>query len=421
MTKTRFEEDSTVTGSTDTTGPRVRADFDHHSVEFREDPYGAFRHLRSQCPVVRSEAYGGFWALLDYAAVFEAARDDELFSSLPSIAIPNNTVPFPILPIESDPPQTKELRDATVRHFSPAAAERLRPETVQLATELIDEFIERGECDVVTELATPLPARLILRLLGFDETRYQEWVRWVHTVVHDRSAEPEKAAAAGAEMMAEINRHIQLFRAEGLGDNVFSGIMGATLDGKPLDDVQITMYGFVMMLGGMDTTAGLTANVLLAVSEDEELRHRLIGDPDVISSATDEFLRVHTPFLGNARTVTRDTEYHGDHFTAGDRAYLLWAAANRDPDVFPDPETLLLERSNAKKHLAFGAGMHRCLGSHLARMMFQVMTSEVLRRLPDFTVAGPMERFPDAGEVYALRELQLKFTPGRRVAALAGH
>jgi cytochrome P450 len=364
--------------------------------------------------MVHSESHGGFWALLDYEPVCDAARDDALFSSVPSVAIPSSPIPFPILPIETDPPQTKELRDATVRHFSPASVERLRPETVLLATELIDEFIERGECDIVTELATPLPARLMLRLLGFDESRYRLWVHGVHTVVHERSDEPEKAAAAGAEILAEIGRHIELFRAEGARGGVFRDILHATLDGKPLDDVQITMYGFIMMLGGMDTTAGLTAEALLAVSKDDELRHRLISDPALISNGTEEFLRLYTPFLSNARTVTRAAEFHEVNLDAGDRALLVWAAANRDPKVFPDPEKLDLERSNAKKHLAFGVGMHRCLGSHLARMMFQVMMTEVLRRIPDFTVNGPTERFADAGEVYALRRLPVRFTPAAR-------
>ena len=396
------------------TAAKSHVDLDHHSPEFREDPYGKLREIRSKCPVAHSDSYDGFWALVDYASVFDAARDDDLFNSYPSVGVPASGMPFPILPIESDPPQTKELRDVTLRQFSPGAAERLRPVATEIATELIDEFIERGECDIVGELTTPLPARLILRLLNFDESRFWDWVNWVHSTVHDRAHEPEKAAVAGMEMFGEIARHIELRRREGLGDDLFSDILRGTLDGKPLDDTQITMYGFLMMLGGMDTTSGLTGNVLLALCEEPGLRKQLVADPDLVTKGTDEFIRFFTPTLGLARTVSRDTEFHGENLRQGDRAILMWAAANRDPAVFEEPETFDLHRANARKHMAFGVGIHRCLGSHFARMMFQVMIEQVLERLPDFELAGEPERFQDAGDVYAVRKLPIRFTPGSR-------
>lgn len=392
----------------------AHVDLDHHSPEFRADPYGKFREIRSECPVAHADSYGGFWALVDYASVFDAARDDELFNSYPSVGVPASGMPFPILPIESDPPQTKELREVTLRQFSPGAAEKLRPMATAIAIDLIDQFIERGECDIVGELTTPLPARLILRLLDFDESRHRQWVNWVHTTVHDRAHEPEKAATAGTEMFGEIVKHIGQRRRDGLGDDLFSDIMRGTLDGKPLDDTQITMYGFLMMLGGMDTTSGLTGNVLLRLCVDAELRRQLLADPATFVEGTEELIRLFTPTLGLARTVTRNTEFHGQRLRQGDRAILMWGAANRDPQVFEDPDSLDLRRSNARKHMAFGLGIHRCLGSHFARMMFQVMIGQVLERLPDFELAGPAEHFEDAGEVYAVRKLPIKFSPAMR-------
>jgi cytochrome P450 len=399
------------------TGPRQRAeaDLDHHSLEFREDPFGTFDEIRSRCPVAHSDRYEGFWTFVDYASVFEAARDDDLFNSYPSVGVPASGMPFPILPIESDPPATRELRAVTLRQFSPGAAEKSRPVALQMADEAIEAFIERGECDLVGELTTPLPARLILRLLKFDESRCMEWVDWVHTVVHNRAHEPEQAAAAGMELFAEINKHMEQRRAEGLGDDLFSDILRGTLNGQPLDDTQIAMYAFLMMLGGMDTTSGFTGNVLLRLCADDELRKRLIDEPALIKNGTDELLRLYTPSLGLARTVSRDTEFHGQSLCAGDRAILMWAAANRDPVMFEDPETLDLFRPNAKKQMAFGVGIHRCLGSHYAKMMFQVMLGQIIARLPDFELAGDPERFEDAGEVYAVSKLPVKFTPGRRI------
>jgi cytochrome P450 len=396
--------------------PRAEVDLDHHSPEFREDPYSRFRQMReSGCPVAHSEHYDGFWALVDYASVFEAARDDELFNSYPSVGVPASGMPFPILPIESDPPHTQELREVTLRQFSPGSAERARAAAVEITNAAIDEFIERGECDIVGELTTPVPAQLILRLLKWDESLAMDWVNWVHTTVHERAHDPEKAGMAGMELFGEINKQMEQRRAEGLSDDLFSDILRGTLDGQPLDDIQITMYGFLMMLGGMDTTSGFTGNVLLRLCQDPELRSQLIADPSLIKKGTDELLRVFTPTLGLARTVSRDTDFHGQPMCQGDRAILMWAAANRDPAMFDDPDTLDLSRENAKKQMAFGVGMHRCLGSHYAKMMFQVMITQILERLPDFELAGDYERFEDAGEVYAVRKLPITFTPGPRV------
>jgi cytochrome P450 len=395
---------------------RAEVDLDHHSPEFRDDPYGVFRKMReSGCPVAHSNEYGGFWALADYASVFDAARDDELFNSYPSVGVPASGMPFPILPIESDPPQTLELRQVTLRQFSPGAADRARDIAVEMTNAAIDAFIERGHCDIVGELTTPMPARLILRLLDWDESRYLDWVNWVHTTVHDRAHDPDGAAMAGMELFGEINKQMQQRRAEGLGDDLFSDILRGTLDGKPLDDVQVTMYGFLMMLGGMDTTSGFTGNVLLRLCQDTELRQQLIDDPGLIVKATDELLRLFTPTLGLARTVSRDAEFHGQPLCQGDRAILMWGAANRDPAVFSEPDTLDLGRANAKKQMAFGVGIHRCLGSHYAKMMFQVMTTQILARLPDFELDGDFERFDDAGEVHAVKKLPITFTPGRRL------
>jgi len=178
--------------------------------------------------------------------------------------------------------------------------------------------------------------------------------------------------------------------------------------------MQITMYTVMMMLGGMDTTSGLTGNVLLRMINQPELCQILVEQPELLQPATDEFLRHATPTLGLARTVSRDVEFHGQQLKAGDRAILMWAAANRDPAVFDEPDRIDLRRKNSQKHMAFGVGQHRCLGSHLARMMFQEMIAEILERLPDFEANGPAVMFEDAGEVYAPRSLPIKFTPGTR-------
>jgi len=392
---------------------RAEFDLDHHSPEFRDRPYETLAELRGRCPVAYSARLGGFWVLSDYASVYAAARDSELFSSAEGVGVPASGIPFPILPIESDPPQTQQLRAITLGPFSPKAAKDLRPVMREIATELIDEFIERGECDIVGELTTPLPARLIMRMLGFREEGWPEWVRNVHRIIHDRAHDPDAATAAAGALLGELAAEMERRRDADPESDLYARIVHGELDGKPLEDAQIIMYGLLMIFGGMDTTSGLTGNALLQLCRRDDLRRRLIEDRDLLPAATEEFLRHDTPTLGLARTVTRDTELHGQCLRGGEKAILMWGAANRDPDVFENPDEIDFDRAD-KKHLAFGVGVHRCLGSNLAREMFQVMMDEILTRLPDFHLDGEPVRFEDAGEVHALRHLPLAFTPGPR-------
>jgi len=395
------------------TGERAEFDLDHHSPEFRDRPYEIFDRLRESCPVAHSPRLGGFWVLSDYASVYEAARDNELFSSAEGVGIPASGIPFPILPIESDPPVTQQLRAITLGPFSPKAAKDLRPAMREIATELIDEFIERGECDIVGELTTPLPARLILRMLGFREAAWQEWVRDVHLIIHDRAHNPDASMTAAAALLNELTEEMERRRDADPESDLYARIVHGQLDGKPLDEAQIIMYGLLMIFGGMDTTSGLTGNALLQLCRHDDLRRRLIEDRDLLPAATEEFLRHDTPTLGLARTVTRDAEFHGQCLRRDDKAILMWGAANRDPRVFDNPDVIDFDRVD-KKHVAFGVGSHRCLGSNLAREMFQVMLDEILTRLPDFRLGGEPVPFEDAGEVHALRHLPLAFTPGPR-------
>lgn len=403
----------TVTSESNASGERATYQYDHHSLEFRDRPHEVFDEIRSKCPVAHSDSHGGFWTLANYASVFEAARDDERFSSVGGVGVPVSGLPFPILPIETDPPETQAFRAITMGPFSPKTARDAEPVMREIATELIDEFIERGEADLVQELTTPLPARLMLRMLGFDESKWKSWVERVHATIHDRAHDADASMMAGASLLTELAEEMEARRDRSADADLYSRIVHGTVNGEPLDDVQITMYGLLMMFGGMDTTSGLTGNVLVELCADPELRQRLIDDRSLLPEATEEFLRHDTPTLTLARTATQDFEFHGQQICQGEPVLLAWGAANRDPEVFPDPHTIDIDRAN-KKHLAFGVGAHRCLGSNLAREMFMVMIDEVLTRLPDFQLDGEPERFEDAAEVWAVRHLKVRFTPGAR-------
>jgi cytochrome P450 len=398
----------------------LASQLDQHSDYFRENVYGIYGELRQQCPMVHSEKWGGFWAFLDYADVYDAEQVAEIFSSGAGKEVPGVPGSIPFIPIDYDPPLVQDYRKIALPFFSPGAAKALEPTFRRLTTELIDEFIESGEADIIGELTTPLPARWILQLLGFDESRWREWVGWIHGTVHDLASDPDSSASAAGQIYVNITAEMEKRRTEGYGDDLLSVLMQGQVNGTPLDDGQVLGYAFLMLLGGMDTTSGLTGNALVRLEEQPELRERLIREPAVLTKATEEFLRHDTPTQGLPRIVTKDCEFKGQHFSAGERVLLMFAAANRDPKVFEDPDRIDFDRVG-NRHLAFGAGPHRCMGSNHARVMFQVMMSEILTRLPDYTISGEIERFDDAGSVYAVSRLPIRFTPGPRSAGEGAH
>lgn len=390
---------------------RVEIDFDHHGAEFRDDNKGAIRRMHATgCPMGHSSQYGGFWAFYGYDAVRDAARDSELFSSAHTAETPKGvpSVPYamPLLPIDVDGEMVTHYRRIVLNTLSPAGAKHDIPRLTEICTELIDDFIESGSCDIVDALLTPLPARWILEKLNWSPDRWPEWIQWVHGLSHDAAHDPERGAWAAEQLVANVNAEIASRRSD-LGDDVLSDIIRATDT-----DEQVRGFSLLLLLGGMDTTAGLTSNVLELIDREPAVRQRLIEEPGGIPKYAEEFLRLEAP-APSYRTVTDDAEFHGQQLRKGDRVLLMFGAAGLDPAIFENPEDIDLDRVG-NRHLSFGVGPHRCLGSHHARVMFSVMLAEIIRRMPDFRISGEVERFESAGNVYAIRRLPISFTPGKR-------
>ena len=395
-------------------------DLDHHGAEFRDSNRAVIRRLHSSgCPIGHSSHVGGFWAVYGYDAIYDAARTPDLFSSRhapPEIdkGVPPSGTPLALAPIDYDGPMVRELRRVVLGYFSPQGAKREEPRLRAIATELIDTFIDRGACDLSWELLTPLPARWILEALGWDTTEWRTWIGLIHSMVHDRVGNPEKAQAAAEELATRVMTEVASRRQSGeLGDDLTGAILRAEPSGQSLGDEQVIGFLVLLLLGGMDTTAALTGNAIIELDRDPELRHRMIGDRSLLPAATEEFLRHSSPSYGLYRTVMRDEVFHGQQLRAGDRAMLMFPAAGLDPGVFEHPEQIRLDRSS-NRHFGFGVGAHRCLGSHHARVMFRVMLDEIFDRLPDFRIDGEVVRFHDAGDVWGPRRLPIAFTPGPR-------
>jgi cytochrome P450 len=390
-------------------------EFDHHAPKLRDHNDEQLQELiDTGQPMGWSEHHGGFWAIWGYEPLFEAVQDAELFSSAPPKAVPDAPYTAPLIPIDIDGPLQQAYRKMVLNWFNPGHARSMAPRIEQICTELIDNFIERGEAELSYELFTALPAIVTLEMLDWDSARWREWVGWVHALIHDSVIDPERSAAGVNSMYSNIAAEIDK-RRDGLGTDLFSDMMRHEVDGQRLSDEELRDFASLVLLGGMDTTSGVTGNTIMRIDADPELRRQLIEEIDYIPKAIEEFLRHDGPGGGLYRHVTRDTEFHGQQLHAGDRVLMMYWAASRDPEAFPDPERIDIHRTN-NRHMAFGMGPHRCLGSHHARIMFSTMLRQILLRIPDFEVQRDrVERFEDCGSVYAVRHLPVIFTPGRRL------
>jgi cytochrome P450 len=217
-------------------------------------------------------------------------------------------------------------------------------------------------------------------------------------------------------MLVKIFEAVQARRTEPQ-DDLITLLVQAEIEGAPMPDDVIMQILFLVLVGGVDTTTSVMANALRWLSQHPEERDRLRQDPTLLQTAREEMLRYFTPTQGLARTCTRDTELAGVPLSRGDRVFMSFAAANRDPGVFPDPDAMVLDRT-PNPHTTFGMGVHRCLGSNIARVEFDVVISEVLRRLPDFVVdeAGS-KRYDTVGVVNGWQRMPMTFTPGEREGA----
>jgi cytochrome P450 len=397
-------------------GRAVASGFDHHGPELSVDPWPTYKDLRERCPVGRSDAHGGFWALTDYETVWNVFRDEATFISGAGTGIP--VIPTRLVPIGTDPPLTQKLRRMLHDELSPRTIRESEPEIYDLANELVDAFIEAGECDYVVDLALPLPGRTILRRLGFDDSRWPEFIGWIHKIVHEMPSDPEGCVQAGMALSAEVDALIESRRSGGLRGDITSKLLSCELDGAPLEDALIRDYILLLIFGGLDTSSAALSNALVRLDRQPELRQQLLLRPELVPSAIEEFLRVDSPTQMVSRSVSKDVVLRDEQLRCGDRVALFIAAANRDPDQFPDPDTVDFTRLE-NRHIAFGMGLHRCSGSNLGRAMFRIMLETVLSRTPDFELIGNPDdyRYADVGSVYALHHLPARFTPGPRVGA----
>ena len=395
-------------------------DFDLFGADTRSASDASWVTPRERCPVAWSDRHGGFWVISGYDQVAVAFRDWEHFSSartdpeISSIVLGESRLPL-LTPEEIDPPDWYPVRRILSELLAPRAAGRLRPRARHWTTHFVDQFIEAGECELTHDLTVPVPGAVTLEWLGFPE---DDW-RMISAAFHDVAAysrgTPEHRAAQGAfgTVMTRIREEVGR-REHAPRDDAMSAITHHEIDGERIPRETAESIVFMTVGGGVDTTTALIGAALLHLAQFPDDRRRLLEQPDLLLTATEEFLRFYPPARTHARTVTEDFEFEGCAMRRGDRVLLSEFSSGRDQHAFPDADTFVIDR-NPNRHLSFGVGIHRCVGSHLARLEFAEVITQVLQRLPDFEIdVDAVVEYPNWASIGGWAKLPATFTPGPR-------
>ncbi len=363
-----------------------------------EDRTAAYSFLRAAGPVLRT-AFGSYLITSAGAAEF-ALRNPGLFSSRRAFDLVGS--PLPLVPIAFDPPEHTRYRRILQPFFSPRGVAAWLPQVRALARDLIDAVAQQGRCDLVADLAVPLPAQVFLALFGLPVQDRDRLNTWKEGLVRTRAGEPgetrgEHAIRMGTELFEYLVEQVAQRRTAGTSTGLLGQLLTDPGDDR-LTDEEIYGLTFLFVLAGLETVTSALSTAFAVLASQPALRRRIAADPAVIPAAVEELLRVDGPLLFVPRVTTQDVEVAGQLIPAGTLVQVMVAVADRDPAGHPDPDVIDFARQ--ERNLAFGGGPHRCLGSHLARMEMRVAIEEWHRRIPDYELApGPAPRVTWPGVV----------------------
>lgn len=389
--------------------------YDYLAPELGQHLHQGFERMRARCPITHSDQRGGYWIVSKHDDVLAVAQDWETFSSELGVSIPKTQMLTKAIPVHIDPPLQREYKRLINAHFSPAAVAPFEEPTRAIVTGLIDDFVERGSADFMAEFAVPFPG------LAFFELALNAPSDELASVNHHATSATMPNSPDAREHWQALNEWIDAFterrRAEPAKGDVVDAVLAAEIEGRPIRDDEIRGIILLLILGGLDTTAGALGQIMIRFCQQPEIPAQLRAQPEQLPAAVEELLRLDAPFIGIGRTVRHDTELGGHQLKAGEKVLVSWVSANRDEDLFECPHEFDLERPH-NRHLAFGAGPHRCAGSHLARLNLRVALGELVERLEDVQLAVAPEEieFHNAFNRVPL-SVPITFTPGPRVGA----
>ncbi len=383
-------------------------------------PFEMFDWMRAEAPAYfHPEPDGpGFWCLTRYDDVVQATRAWHLHSSAKGSNIPNFYEAEPgvlMMMINADPPYHTKLRNLVRKGFTPRMVAALEPHVRELCARIIDPVAPLGRCDFVTDVAAELPLQVICELLGIPERDRHLIFKWSNDMMG--MDDPEygntfEGAQAAAFAMFEYMQALAERRRQKPRVDLVSVLVDADVEGERLTEMEYQMFVVLLSVAGNETTRNAVSGGLLALIEHPEQRDRLIGDPALIPSAVEEILRWTTPVMHFRRTATQDVELHGETIRSGDKVVLWYISANRDEAAFPDPYRFDVSR-DPNEHVTFGGGgPHFCLGFAFARMEIEVMLEELLKRMPDAELAGPVSRLR-SNWINGLKHLPIRYAPSK--------
>lgn len=389
-------------------------------------PHEAFRVLRQKAPVFWQDMPGnnaGFWAITKYEDVVAVSKDPATFSShkggtilkdLPQEDLDNTRT----IMLNMDPPQHSKYRKLVSQGFTPRITARLEPRIREATRQIIDQVAERGHCDFVRDISAELPLIVIAELVGVpleDRHKVFEWSNRLIGFDDPEFANSENEGKTAAMEMWMYANQLAEQRKKEPRDDLVSTLMTGEVDGEKLTEVEFDSFFLLLAVAGNETTRNLISGGMLALIEHPAERKKLLDDPSLVPTGVEEMLRWVSPVSQFRRTATRDAEIRGQKIREGDKVVVYYQSANRDEDVFPNPYTFDVTRS-PNNHIAFGIGEHFCLGANLARLEIRVMFEEILRRLPDIELDGPVRRLR-SNFINGVKEMPIKFSPTRARAA----
>jgi cytochrome P450 len=383
-------------------------DYDIFDKGYVKNPFPIWDELRAdKCPVAHTERWGGSWMPTRYEDLFNIARDIQHFSSrdvlVSSLAPPPEMDEMAGLedmdpelvqqynvgapPITSDPPVHTWARKLLLPPFSVTQVARFEPETRKLCGELIDGFIANGRADGAADYAQQIPPRVIADMLGIPKEDAATFTEWVRGFLELGLTNPELRQESANNIFKYMYDRIQERKENLREDDLLSYLLTQKVDGEPVPEPHVLGTCFLLMVAGIDTTWSSIGSAIWHLAQHPEDRARLIAEPELMNNAVEELLRAYSP-VTMARYVAEDVEYGGCPMKEGDKVLMNFPAANRDPSVFENPDTVIIDRAK-NPHIAFGVGIHRCAGSNLARMEMKVSIEEWLKRIPDFRLEDP--------------------------------
>jgi cytochrome P450 len=380
------------------------ADFDPLLPETFDSPHADYKRLREQCPVAHSDAWGGFWALMKHAEVAAAAADSATYITSKQNVVPKVAFTGRRPPLHLDPPEHTPYRRALTPLLSEKRISRLEPVIRDICRRLLAPLVERGHGDLCQEFSSRMPIEVFaywMNLAPEQAAALAEVGRRYNIAVQMNDIDTTRETSLKLYDMARATVADRKAHPLSPSEDATSALLAARVNGEPLPEEMIVGTIRQVLVVGIIAPTVVIGSIAVHLSRDADLQQRLRADPSLIPAAIDEFLRLYTPYRGFARTATHDVTLQGRTIPAGDPIALVYASANRDADVFDDPETFRLDRPNMKDSLAFGRGPHMCMGAVLARLELVVALEQLLAQTTAFRLDGEIipTRFPEIGAI----------------------